>query len=131
MVCRIFKKNAAAKKPQEQSQYSLPSLESPCEANSSIANNEFGDIELPNLSSENFIDNNCFSHIQPQNSTYLADNINSNACSGLIDMNLNMATNNTLPSISSWSTSLLGQSLSPIDSLLLKAFQIRNSYRFL
>ncbi|KAL1209217.1 NAC domain-containing protein [Cardamine amara subsp. amara] len=133
VVCRIFKKNAAAKKPQEQSQYSQPSLESPCEANSSMANNEFGDIELPNLSSENFIDNSRFNHIQTQNGTYLEENINTNACTtGLIDMNLNMATTTNLPSISSWSTSLLvGQSLSPMDSLLLKAFQIRNSYSFL
>lgn len=123
MVCRIHKKNVAAKKPQEQPQSSQPSLESQCEANSSMANNEFGDIELPiNISSANFIDNNHFSHIQSQNGIYLPDNTSS---AGLVT-NLNM-----VPSISSWSTSLLGQSLSPMDSLLLKAFQIRNSYSFL
>lgn len=124
MVCRIFKKNVAAKKPLEQPQSSQPSFESPCEANSAMANNEFGDIEFPtNISSANFIDNNHFSQIQSQNGIYLADNTSS---TGLIDTNLNM-----VPSISSWSTSLLGQSLSPMDSLLLKAFQIRNSYSFL
>ncbi|CAH2036213.1 unnamed protein product [Thlaspi arvense] len=134
VVCRIFKKNVAAKKPQqEQPQSSQPSLdESQCEANSSIANNEFGDIELPSFSSANFIDTYHSSNIQSQNGNYLAVNISSNACTGLVDMNLNMAaTTSTLPSISSWSTSLLGQNLSPIDSLLLKAFHIRNSYSFL
>ncbi|ESQ30591.1 hypothetical protein EUTSA_v10011708mg [Eutrema salsugineum] len=131
VVCRIFKKNVAAKRPQEQPKSSQPSFE-PCKANSSMANNEFGDIELQSLSSTNFIDNNHFSHIQSQNGNYLADNISSNACTGLVDMNLNMmTTTSTVPSISSWLTSLLGQSLSPIDSLLLQAFQIRNSYRFL
>ncbi|KAE8667782.1 NAC domain-containing protein 77 [Hibiscus syriacus] len=46
VVCRVFQKTAAVKKPQPSSS-SQPSLGSPCDANSIV--NEFGDVELPNL----------------------------------------------------------------------------------
>ncbi|CAG7877201.1 hypothetical protein BRARA_E02353 [Brassica rapa] len=123
VVCRIFEKNTAIKKPQEQQPQA--SFGSPCDANSSMAN-EFEDIELPNLNSNSstFGYNHIHDHQYPQTSVYSEDNITSAA--GLNkNMNMNMATN-----IPSWTTSLLAPPLSPINSLLLKAFQIRNSYSF-
>lgn len=124
VVCRVFKKNTTAKKAQEQQpQSSQPSFGSPCDANSSMAN-EFDDIQLPNLNSNSStVDYNNHIHQYSQRSVYSEDNTTSTA--GL-NMNMNMATTN-LPS---WSTSLLGPALSPINSLLLKAFQSRNSYSF-
>ncbi|CAH8391890.1 unnamed protein product [Eruca vesicaria subsp. sativa] len=117
VVCRVFQKNITTKKPQEQQPQS--SFGSPCDANSSMAN-EFEDIELPNMhTSTSTLD---YSHIHQQyNNVYSEDNTTSTA--GL-NMNMNMAATN-LPS---WTTNLLGPPLSPINSLLLKAFQIRNSY---
>ncbi|CAH8352551.1 unnamed protein product [Eruca vesicaria subsp. sativa] len=116
VVCRIFQKSTVAKKPQEQQPQSFGS---PCDADSSMAN-EFEDIELPNLNSNtSSIDCNHI-HQYSQNGVYSQDNTISTA-----GLNMNMATN-----IPSWTTSLLGPSLSPINSLLLKAFQLRNSYSF-
>ncbi|CAH2053390.1 unnamed protein product [Thlaspi arvense] len=122
VVCRVFKKSTATKKPQEQQpQSSQPSFGSPCDANSSMAN-EFDDIELPNLTSNSStVDYNHLHHYS-QSNLYSQDITTSTA--GL-NMNMNMA--NNLPT---WTTSLLGPPLSPINSLLLKAFQIRNSYGF-
>ena len=106
-----------ARKPQEQQPQS--SFGSPCDASSSMAN-EFEDIELPNLNSNSSTIDYNHIHQYSQNGVYSQDNTTtSTAC-----LNMNMATNN----IPSWSTTnLLGQPLSPINSLLLKAFQIRNS----
>lgn len=121
-MCRVFQKSTATKKPQEQQpQSSQPSFGSPCDANSSMAN-EFEDIELLNLNSNSSTVHYNHIHQYSQNSLYSEDNIASTA--GL-NMNMNMASN-----LSSWTTSLLGPPLSPINSLLLKAFQIRNSYGF-
>ncbi|KAG2317641.1 hypothetical protein Bca52824_020763 [Brassica carinata] len=115
VVCRVFQKSATTKKPQEQQPQS--SYGSPCDANSSMAN-EFEDIELPSLNSNSLtVDYNHIHQQYSQNNVY-SDNITSTA-----GLNMNMATN--LPA---WTTSLLGPPLSPINSLLLKAFQIRNSY---
>ncbi|EOA32692.1 hypothetical protein CARUB_v10015990mg [Capsella rubella] len=121
VVCRVFEKSTATKKAQEQQpQSSQPSFGSPCDANSSMAN-EFEDIELPNLNSNSStIDyNNQIHQYNSQRNVYSEDNTTSTA-------GLNMASSN----IPSWTTSLLGPPLSPINSLLLKAFQIRNTYGF-
>ncbi|KAL0743479.1 hypothetical protein Bca4012_084992 [Brassica carinata] len=122
VVCRVFQKSTTIKKPQEQHPQS--SFGSPCDANSSMAN-ELKDIELPNLNSNS--SSVGFSHIHdyqyPQNNVYSEDHITSTVAG--LNMNMNMGTN-----IPSWTTSLLGPPLSPINSLLLKAFQIRNSYSF-
>ncbi|KAG2306136.1 hypothetical protein Bca52824_025884 [Brassica carinata] len=109
VVCRVFQKSTTIKKPQEQHPQS--SFGSPCDANSSMAN-EFKDIELPNLNSNS-------------SSVGFKDHITSTVAGLNMNMNMNMGTN-----IPSWTTSLLGPPLSPINSLLLKAFQIRNSYSF-
>ncbi|RID80259.1 hypothetical protein BRARA_A02934, partial [Brassica rapa] len=115
VVCRVFQKSTTTKKPQEQQPDS--SFGSPCDANSSMAN-EFEDIELPNLNSNSStVDYNNIHQQYSQNNVY-SDNTTSTA--GLnMNMNVNMA---NLPA---WTTSLLGPPLSPINSLLLKAFQIR------
>jgi len=122
VVCRVFKKSTSAKKPQEQQQpqSSQPSFGSPCDANSSMAN-EFEDFELPNLNSNSSTVDYNHMHQYSQNSVYSEDV----ASTAGLNMNMNMATNANLQS---WTTSLLGPPLSPINSLLLKAFQIRNSY---
>ncbi|XP_022735364.1 NAC domain-containing protein 100-like [Durio zibethinus] len=114
VVCRVFQKSAAVKKPQPTSS-SQPSLGSPCDANSIV--NEFGDVELPNL------------------------NINANPSSGLISniatpsygntvnhghmnmMSLNL--DSSLPSPLTWPSSILSPNLS-MNSFLLKALQLRN-----
>ncbi|CAN8258893.1 unnamed protein product [Cochlearia groenlandica] len=112
VVCRVFQKSTHIKKPQEQEQQSSQqSFGSPCDANSSMAN-EFEDNEFRNHIHHQYSQNN---------NVYLEDNT-INMSSGL-NMNMNMATN--LPS---WTTNLLGPPLPTINSLLLKAFQIRNSY---
>ncbi|VVA98093.1 unnamed protein product [Arabis nemorensis] len=122
VVCRVFQKSTATKKLQEQQpQSSQPSFGSPCDANSSMAN-EFEDIELPNLNSNSSTVDYNHMHQYSQSGLYSEDNTTSTA--GL-NMNMNMASN-----LSSWTTNLLGPPLSPINSLLLKAFQIRNSYGF-
>uniref|UniRef100_A0A1J3GF00 NAC domain-containing protein n=2 Tax=Noccaea caerulescens TaxID=107243 RepID=A0A1J3GF00_NOCCA len=125
VVCRVFKKSTAAKKPQEQQQQpqsSQPSFGSPCDANSSMAN-EFEDFELPNLNSNSSTVDYNHIHQYSQNSVYSEDV----ASTAGLNMNMNMA---TTANLQSWTTSLLGPPLSPINSLLLKAFQIRNSYSF-
>ncbi|KAJ0238363.1 NAC domain containing protein 58 [Hirschfeldia incana] len=115
VVCRVFQKSTATKKPQEQHPQS--SFGSPCDASSSMAN-EFEDIELLNLNSNSSTVD--FHNIHQQ---YSQNNVYSDNTTSAAGLNMNMATN--LPS---WTTSLLGPPLSPINSLLLKAFQIRNSY---
>lgn len=112
MVCRVFQKCVALKKPLQQTPSSLePSIESPCEANSMV--NEFGDIELPNLNT----------------------NIANSSSAGFNNMNwvaareaaVNAAANGlpTLP----WTSSLLNASHLSMNSLLLKALQLRNGYQ--
>ncbi|CAF1704968.1 unnamed protein product [Brassica oleracea var. botrytis] len=118
VVCRVFEKSTSAKKPQEQQPQS--SFGSPCDASSSMAN-EFEDIELQNLNSNSSTIDYNHIHQYSQNGVYSQNNTTTSTAR----LNMNMATNN----IPSWSTTnLLGQPLSPINSLLLRAFQIRNSY---
>ncbi|KAG5415804.1 hypothetical protein IGI04_003371 [Brassica rapa subsp. trilocularis] len=120
VVCRVFQKSTTTKKPQEQQPDS--SFGSPCDANSSMAN-EFEDIELPNMNSNSStVDYNNIHQQYSQNNVY-SDNTTSTA-----GLNMNMNMNVNMANLPAWTTSLLGPPLSPINSLLLKAFQIRNSY---
>lgn len=125
VVCRVFKKSSAVKKPHQTAPSSLPSLESPCDTNTIVS--EFGDIEFPNMNS---IANSSsgFSNINSAQSynTSTDDNLNMN-------MNMNMNVNwaaareaASLPSLP-WSSSLLSPNLQ-MNSLLIKALQL-GSYR--
>ena len=119
MVCRVFQKSSAAKKPQQTSQ---PSMGSPCDTNSMV--NEFGDVKPPNL---NTIANssNGFTNISAH--TYNNNNVNTN-------MNLAMnwpAPSSEVPSLPSFSwpsSGLLNPNLS-VNSLILKALQLRTNYQ--
>lgn len=114
VVCRVFQKSSAAKKPQQTSS-SQP--DSPCDTTSMI--NEFGDVELPNNLNAN--SSNAFTNISGQ--TYINNdlsNVNTN-------MNLTMnwaAATNEVPSIP-WPSGLLNPNIS-VNSLLLKALQLRS-----
>ncbi|KAJ6672609.1 hypothetical protein OIU85_013902 [Salix viminalis] len=116
VVCRVFQKSAEVKKPQQEPS-SQQSLGSPCDTNS-IANDQFGDIELLNLnnianSSSGF--NNVLAHSYSNES-----NVN-------MDMQMNWAAAReaaTLPSFP-WPSGLLSTNLT-MNSLLLKALQLRS-----
>uniref|UniRef100_A0A6N2KTL6 NAC domain-containing protein n=1 Tax=Salix viminalis TaxID=40686 RepID=A0A6N2KTL6_SALVM len=116
VVCRIFQKSDAVKKPQQEpsSQQSLGSL---CDTNSMV-NDQFGDIEFPNLN--RIANSSCgFSNILAH--TYNNENN--------VNMNLNMnwaaaREAATLPSLS-WPSGLLSSNLTT-NSLLLKALQLRS-----
>ncbi|KAI4350904.1 hypothetical protein L6164_005308 [Bauhinia variegata] len=123
VICRVFQKRAAAKKPQPTSS-SQPSMGSPCDTNSIV--NEFGDIELPNLNTIANSSSVFTSNISAQ--TYLSDSNNVNT-----NMNLNMnwpsCTTSEVPISLPWhSAGLLSPNLS-LNSLLLKALQLRSSYQ--
>ncbi|GLT48905.1 hypothetical protein SLA2020_224950 [Shorea laevis] len=112
VVCRVFQKTAAAKKPQ-QSSSSQPSPGSPCDTNSIV--NEFGDVEFPNIANSS----SGFSNLSTQ--SYTTDtngNLNMN-------MNLNMDLA-TLPSLT-WPSNLLNSNIS-MNSWLLKALQLKGTY---
>ncbi|KAJ8753733.1 hypothetical protein K2173_026409 [Erythroxylum novogranatense] len=122
VVCRVFQKSSAGKKPQQQAA-SSQSLGSPCDTNSIV--NEFGDIELPNLNS---IANSSSGFTNLSTQFYNNENnVNMN-----MNPNLNMnwaaareaAAATNLPSLS-WTSSLLGSNLT-MNSLLLKALQLRS-----
>lgn len=114
------------KKPQ-QTLSSHPSEGSPCDTNSIV--NEFGDIELPNLNSIANLSTG-FSNLPTQS---YENNVNMN----MLNMNLNMnnwaaaareaAAAATIPSLA-WPSSLLTSNLS-MNSLLLKALQLKNNYQ--
>ncbi|KAJ6340197.1 hypothetical protein OIU77_008036 [Salix suchowensis] len=116
VVCRIFQKSDAVKKPQQEpsSQQSLGSL---CDTNSMV-NDQFGDVEFPNLN--RIANSSCgFSNILAH--TYNNENN--------VNMNLNMnwaaaREAATLPSLS-WPSGLLSSNLTT-NSLLLKALQLRS-----
>lgn len=120
MVCRVFQKSSTAKKPQQTSS-SQP--DSPCDTTSMI--NEFGDVELPNNLSAN--SSNAFTNISGQtyiNGDHLSNNVNTN-------MNLTMnwpAATSEVPSIPSlpWPSGLLNPNNISVNSLLLKALQLRS-----
>lgn len=138
MVCRVFQKSTGLKKPQQTPSSHEPSIESPCDDTNSIVNNEFGDIELPNLnsianSSTGFISNN--NNISNfMNSNNINNNNNNNHFSNMMSLNnMNYWTSTTanstastlIPSLSSWPSNLLNPNLS-MNSLLFKALQLRN-----
>ncbi|XP_022135322.1 NAC domain-containing protein 100 [Momordica charantia] len=113
-VCRVFQKQNTPKKP-HQTASSQPSLSSPCDTNSIV--NEFGDnnIELSN-----------FNNIPINNNSQSANNFSNN----IMNMNMNNwgapSSNETLcPSLSWPASSLLTSNLS-MNSLLLKALQLRS-----
>ncbi|KAG7942099.1 hypothetical protein I3843_16G082200 [Carya illinoinensis] len=138
VVCRVFQKNAV-KKPQQTPMLSsqapsddLDDLDSPCDTNSNIVN-EFGDIEMPNLSSFDHANScNGFNNISPQNCYYSDNNINH------VNMDMNWAatsrdhdiqvaaTDHLSSSLSAWPSSLQLSSGLSMNSLLLKALQLRS-----
>ncbi|KAJ4829364.1 hypothetical protein Tsubulata_048969 [Turnera subulata] len=128
VVCRVFQKSAAAKRPQQTSSQQSPPG-SPCDTNSI---DQFGDVDQLTYANSNVANssNNGFTNlISAQNY------INGNSEGGLdMGMNMNLNTNwvaaareaTQFPSSSlSWSSSLLNSNLT-LNSLLLKAWQIRN-----
>ncbi|KAI4347185.1 hypothetical protein L6164_008020 [Bauhinia variegata] len=125
VVCRVFQKSAAAKKPQPTSS-SQPSMDSPCDTNSII--NEFGDVELPNLNS---IANSSSSGFPNNISAQTYNNVNTN-----MNLNVNWPSSGAsdqippphVPSLPWPSAGLLSPNLS-VNSLLLKALQLRSSYQ--
>ncbi|GLT42174.1 hypothetical protein SLA2020_161910 [Shorea laevis] len=110
VVCRVFQKSAAAKKPQ-QSSSSQPSPGSPCDTNSIV--NEFGDIEYPSIANST----SGFSNLTTN--SYNSDN------NGNIIMNMDLGATQ-LPTLS-WPSSLLSSNIS-MNSWLLKALQLRGTY---
>ena len=139
MVCRVFHKSTGLKKPQQTPSSHEPSIESPCDDTNSIVNNEFGDIELPNLntianSPSGFRNNNISTQLGFINSNNINNN-NNNHLSNMMTLNnmnyWNSTTGNStnslnIPSLSSWPSNLLSPNLS-MNSFLLKALQLRNS----
>ncbi|KAJ6868540.1 NAC domain-containing protein 92-like [Populus alba x Populus x berolinensis] len=116
VVCRIFQKSTAVKKPQQEpsSQQSLGSL---CDTNS-IVNDQYGDIELPNLN-------------RMANSSSGFSNLSAHTYNNESNVNMNLNMNwaaareaATLPSLS-WPPGLLSSNLTT-NSLLLKALQLRS-----
>ncbi|KAL1819772.1 hypothetical protein ACET3Z_014641 [Daucus carota] len=122
VVCRIFQKTSAMKKPQ-QTASSPQSLDSPnCDTNAII--NEFGDFEhLPNL---NNVANSSTQHINTgANNNNVLYNTDLNNMATITSWNAACeAANSLLPSLS-WPSSLLNSNLS-VNSLLLKALQLRS-----
>ncbi|KAK6249659.1 hypothetical protein SCA6_003664 [Theobroma cacao] len=117
VVCRVFQKSAAVKKPQPTSS-SQPSMGSPCDANSIV--NEFGDVELPNLNINANPSSTGFSNIATPGYN------NSTVNHGHLNMNLNVDfAAASVPSSLTWPSSILSPNLS-MNSLLLKALQLRN-----
>ncbi|KAG6670750.1 hypothetical protein I3843_Q039800 [Carya illinoinensis] len=127
VVCRVFQKNAV-KKPQQ-----TPMLSSQAPSDDSNIVNEFGDIEMPNLSSFDHANScNGFNNISPQNCYYSDNNINH------VNMDMNWAatsrdhdiqvaaTDHLSSSLSAWPSSLQISSGLSMNSLLLKALQLRS-----
>ncbi|KAM5571166.1 protein CUP-SHAPED COTYLEDON 1 [Rosa sericea] len=142
VVCRVFQKSIALKKPQQITSSSPQSVDSLGETNSMV--NEFGDVELPNFmniansSSTGFISNNM--SIPEGNNYNVIDNKRINNDVNMISTTLNMnnwlgareaaASGAILPTaaLGSWPSSLLSPSnLSSVNSLLLRALQLRSS----
>ncbi|XP_050375938.1 protein CUP-SHAPED COTYLEDON 1 [Argentina anserina] len=138
VVCRVFQKSVALKKPQQLTSSSPQSVDSPGGTNSVI--NEFGDVELPNFmnniansSSPGFIGNMSI----PQGNNYnIIDNNNVNMTNTTLNMTNWLgareaaASGAILPAaaLGSWPSSLLSPSnLSSVNSLLLRALQLRSS----
>ncbi|XVF09599.1 hypothetical protein REPUB_Repub07fG0107600 [Reevesia pubescens] len=123
VVCRVFQKSAAVKKPQPTSS-SQPSLGSPCDANSMV--NEFGDVELPNLNINANPSTGLISNIATPSYTNTVNHGHIN----MMNLNLDFAAARdqvaaSLPSSLTWPSSILSPNLS-MNSFLLKALQLRN-----
>jgi len=107
VICRVFQKSSAPKKPQQTSS-SQPSEDSMV--------NEFGDADLPNLNSI-------------ANSSSVAAQIYNSGDPSNVSTNMNLAMNwpsaTELPSLPWPSGLLLNPNLS-VNSLLLRALQLRN-----
>lgn len=122
VVCRVFQKSYSSVKKPQQAQSSQPSLGSPCETNSMV--NEFGDIDqMPNLNTMTNLPSYFNNSIPTQ-----SYNTNNNLNMGIQDLNMKWAAAReaaagALSSLG-WSSSLL----SPMNSLLLKALQLRSAY---
>ncbi|KAL2342487.1 hypothetical protein Fmac_003772 [Flemingia macrophylla] len=113
VVCRVFQKNSAPKKPQQQSSSSQPPQESP----TSMVN-EFGDVDLPNL---NTIANSSSSFTNIGGQTY------NNVGADLSNTNMNLTMN--WPSVATaWPSGLLNPASLSMNSLLLKALQLRSDH---
>lgn len=127
MVCRVFQKSLAAKKPQQTSS-SQP--ESPCDTTSNMVNDQFGDVhELPNLNTN-----------IASNSSSQSFNVGHDHLTNHVNTNMNLMTMNNWPSASSthheiptfpslpppWPSGLLNPNNISMNSLLLKALQLRS-----
>ncbi|XVF53908.1 hypothetical protein PTKIN_Ptkin05aG0137300 [Pterospermum kingtungense] len=122
VVCRVFQKSAAVKKPQATSSSQL-SLGSPCDANSIV--NEFGDVELPNLN----INTNPSSGFNNIATPSYSNSVNHGQMN-MMNLNLDFGAAReqvaaSLPSSLTWPSSILSPNLS-MNSFLLKALQLRN-----
>lgn len=125
MVCRVFQKSIATKKPQ---QTSSSQQESPCDTTSMV--NEFGDVEFPNLngianSSSSLPSGLITSMISGQQQTFnindhLTNNVNTN-----MNLTMNWPSSSEVPSLP-WPSNLLNPNNISVNSLLLKALQLRN-----
>lgn len=117
MVCRVFQKCTAARKPQQTSS-SQP--ESPCDT-TSIVNDQFGDVELPNLNLNGIANSSIscgFTNISEP--TFNTD-LNS-------QLTMNWPAASEVASLSSlaWPSGLLNPNAISVNSLLLKALQLRS-----
>ncbi|KAK7369982.1 hypothetical protein VNO80_12031 [Phaseolus coccineus] len=113
VICRVFQKSSAPKKAQQTSS-SQPSEESP----TSMVN-EFGDADLPNLNTT--IANSSSIAGQTYN-TVDPINVNTN-----MNLTMNWPSATDLPSLPWPSGLLLNPNLS-VNSLLLRALQLRSTY---
>ncbi|XP_020221531.1 NAC domain-containing protein 100 [Cajanus cajan] len=107
VVCRVFQKNSAPKKPQQTSSSQPPP---PQESPTSMVN-EFGDVDLPNL---NTIANSSSSF------TNIGGQIYNNVGADLSNTNMNFTMN--------WPSGLLNPTNLSMNSLLFKALQLRSDH---
>ncbi|AES76698.1 putative transcription factor NAM family [Medicago truncatula] len=116
VVCRVFQKSIATKKPQQTS-FSQP--ESPCDTTSIV--NEFGDVELPNLNGITNSSSSCgFTNIIQGQTFNTHDDLNTN-----MNLTMNWPSSSHVPSLP-WPSNLLNPNNISVNSLLLKALQLRN-----
>ncbi|XP_009624128.1 NAC domain-containing protein 100 [Nicotiana tomentosiformis] len=123
VVCRVFQKSPTVKKPNPTSSQSQ---ESPnCDTNYTIANEIIGDFELSNLSSI-ATPSSGISNISLQN--YNNENMNMNLASAATRSEA--ASNNIVPLLPNWSSSLLSSNYlsSSVNSLLFSSLQSRVNY---
>ncbi|KAM0980086.1 hypothetical protein ACFX13_016110 [Malus domestica] len=137
VVCRVFQKNiSAVKKPQQAttSSQKQPTNESPCDDTNSIVN-EFGDIELPNLNSNiNANSSSGFSNNISSPQSYYSNILDhsKNNIDDVTNMSLKMtwaatAAREAAANALSLPSSLLSPSNLSVNSLLLRALQLRSS----